>query len=86
MANVLVLDLSEREAQDRLWRRETDHIGQGGHYVRPRNPGLDTLIVDRYENLAGVSVVLAARFPANITPLNAEVLASLAIKSAHETC
>jgi hypothetical protein len=86
LANVLVLDLSEREAQDRLWRRETDHIGQGGHYVRPRNPGLDTLIVDRYENLAGVSVVLAARFPANITPLNAEVLASLAIKSAHETC
>ena len=34
--------------------------------------------------LAGISIVLAARFPANTTPLNAEVLASLAIKSAHE--
>lgn len=59
-------------------------FGKGGHYVLPQNPGLDTLIIDRYENLAGVSIVLAARFPANITPLNAEVLASLAIKSAHE--
>ena len=84
LAHILVVDLPEREAQDRLWRRETNRIGQGGHYVRPRNPGLDTLIIDRYENLAGVSVVLAARFPANITPLNAEVLANLAIKSAHE--
>jgi hypothetical protein len=28
--------------------------------------------------------VLAARLPANITPLNADVLATLAIKSAHE--
>jgi hypothetical protein len=78
------VDLSEREALDRLWRRETNRIGESGHYVHPRNPGLDTLIIDRYENLASVSVVLAARLPANITPLNADVLATLAIKSAHE--
>jgi cation transport regulator ChaC len=84
LALILVVDLSEREALDRLWRRETNRIGESGHYVHPRNPGLDTLIIDRYENLASVSVVLAARLPANITPLNADVLATLAIKSAHE--
>jgi hypothetical protein len=84
LAHILVVDLSEREPQDRLWRRETNRIGQGGHYVRPRNPDLDTLIIDRYENLPGIAIVLAARFPANITPLNPEVLANLAIMSAHE--
>jgi hypothetical protein len=84
LAHILVVDLSEREAQDRLWRRETNRIGQGGQYIGRRNPGLDTLIIDRYDNLAGVAIVLAARFPANITPLNHEVLATLAIKSAQE--
>lgn len=37
--------------------------------------------IDRYENFEGLSVVLAARFPATITPLAAEHLADLAIAS-----
>ena len=83
-AHILVVNLSEKEAKDRLWRRETDRIGQGGHYVDRRNPGPDTLSIDRYENLDGVAIVLAARFPANIAPLTAEALALLAIKSAQK--
>jgi hypothetical protein len=84
LAHVLIVNLSEKEAKDRFWRRETNRVGKGGHYVDRRNPGLDTLIIDRYENLGGVAIVLAARFPANIAPLTAETLAMLAIKSAQE--
>jgi cation transport regulator ChaC len=64
LANIFVVDLSEQEAKDRLWRRETDRVGQRGHYVERRNPGVDTLIIDRFDNLGGVALVLAARFPA----------------------
>jgi hypothetical protein len=82
---ILLVRTTERDAKDRLWRREVNRIGQGGHYVEHRNPGPNTLVIDRYEGLEGVPVVLAARFPANIRPLTAEHLAELAIKSAqHE--
>jgi hypothetical protein len=84
LAHILVVDLPEQEARDRLWRRETNRVGQGGHYVHRRNPGLDTLIIEPHENLGGVAIVLAARFAANIAPLNAEVLAALAIESAQK--
>jgi len=81
-ATILVLNVSEQEAKDRLWRREIHRVGGGGHYVRRANPGPNALIIDRYENVAGISIVLAARFQANIAPLTAESLAELAIKSA----
>jgi hypothetical protein len=84
LAHILVVDLPEQEARDRLWRRETNRVGQGGHYVDRLNPGLDTLIIERHENLGGVAIVLAARFAVNIAPLNAEVLAALAIESAQK--
>jgi hypothetical protein len=79
---ILLLDTTEQEAKNCLWRRETNKIGQGAHYVEHRNPGPDTLIISRHENLEGVPVVLAARFPSNITPLTPEHLAGLAIESA----
>jgi hypothetical protein len=81
-AQILMMNLSEREAKDRLWRREINKIGQSGHYVHHAHPGPNTLIIDRYENFEDVGVVLAARFPANITPVTATRLAELAIKSA----
>lgn len=80
-AHILLLDVVEQEAKDRLWRREIDKIGAGGHYVHRANPGPNTLIIDRYEDLGGVAVVLAARFAATIAPLTAEHLAELAIAS-----
>jgi len=83
LAQILLVNVSEQEAKDRLWRREIDKIGQGGHYVHRANPGLNTLIIDRYENFEGVDAVLAARFAATIVPLTAARLAELAITSAH---
>ena len=40
LAYILLVNLSEQEAKDRLWRREIDRVGQGGHYTladRPRD-------------------------------------------------
>jgi hypothetical protein len=79
---ILLVNVSEREAKDRLWRREIDKIGSGGHYIHRTDPGPNTLIIDRYENFEGIGVVLAARFPATIRPLTAVNLAELAIESA----
>ncbi len=68
-AQILLVSVSEQEAKDQLWRREIDRVGQGGHYALLSNPGPNKLIIDRYENFEGVSVVLAARFAATIVPL-----------------
>jgi hypothetical protein len=48
----------------------------------PCQSSRSTLIIDRYENLEGVDIVLAARFAATIVPLTAAHLAELAIESA----
>jgi hypothetical protein len=82
LAQILLVNVSEQEAKDRLWRREVNRVGQGGHYVHHANPGPDTLVIDRYENFEGVGVTLAARFAATIAPLTAVRLAELAIESA----
>lgn len=82
LGHILLVNVCEEEAKDRLWRREVDKIGLGGRYSDRIDPGPDTLIIDRYENFEGVGVVLAARFPATIRPLTAVHLAELAIKSA----
>jgi hypothetical protein len=81
-ATILVLNVSEREAMDRLWRREINKVGRGGHYVHHPSPGPNTLVIDRHENLGGVAVVFSARFAGTIVPLTAERLADLAIGSA----
>jgi hypothetical protein len=82
LGQVLLVDVSEEEAKDRLWRREVNKIGKGGHYVHHVDPGPNTLVIDRYENFQDVEVVLAARLPATIRPLTAVHLAELAIESA----
>jgi hypothetical protein len=82
LAQILLMNVSEKEAKDRLWRRETNRVGQGGHYVHRANPGPDTLVIDCYNNLERVRVVLVARFAATIAPLTAGHLAELAIESA----
>jgi hypothetical protein len=83
LGQILLVNVPEQEAKDRLWRRETNRIGQGGHYKHPANPGPNTLIIDRYAPFEDVEVVLAARFAATIVPpLTAAHLAELAIESA----
>jgi len=81
-AQLIVLNITEQEAKDRLWRRETRRT-EGKYTHRPK-PGPNTLIIDAYPRVGGVSVALAARLPANIEPLTPEELARLAIESAHK--
>lgn len=82
LAQILILNISEQEAKDRLWRREINKVGEGGHYRHSTNPGPNTLVIDRHENVGGIAVVFSARLPATISPLTAEHLAELAIESA----
>jgi hypothetical protein len=82
LAQILLLDVPESEAKDRLWRREIDKIGQGGHYREHENPGPNTLIIDTYRDFEGIGIVISARFAPTIVPLTAEHLAELAIRSA----
>lgn len=79
--HVLVLDVPESEATNRLWRRETRKVGSGRHYVPPPQIGPNTVVVKRLENFAGIKVVLYTEIAANVEPLNADTLATLAIKS-----
>jgi hypothetical protein len=81
-ARLLMLNVSEQEAKDRLWRREVNKVGLGGRYKHCDNPRPDTLIIERHENFEGVAVVFSTRFQATISPLTAERLAELAIESA----
>jgi cation transport regulator ChaC len=82
LGQILILNVSEQEAKDRLWRREINKVGHGGHYQHSDNPGPSTLTIDRHDNFEGVPIVFSARFPPTITPLTAEHLAQLAIESA----
>jgi hypothetical protein len=82
LAQILLVNISEEESKDRLWRRELNRVGQSGHYVQHENPGPNTLVIDHYESFEGVGIVIAARFAVTISPLTAVHLAELAIKSA----
>ena len=82
-AKILVLeDVSEAEATDMLWRRETRKEGDGKRYDPPTELDADTVLVERLEGFGGVDVVLYARIGANIPDPNPLKLAELAIRSA----
>ncbi|KPM17626.1 hypothetical protein VM77_10065 [Citromicrobium sp. JL31] len=81
LGQVFVLDASEGEAANRLWRRETRKVGSGRAYVPPKKIGPNTVVVRRLENFADVKVVLYTEIAANIVPLTAETLATHAIES-----
>ena len=82
-ARILVLNSSEDDAADMLYRRETGRIGQFDvKYVRPKQPGPNSVLVDRIEHFNGVDVVLYARIAATIANPTATKLAELAIASA----
>ena len=81
---LLVLDsaISLAEAKTLLWRRETRRECSGEQYSRPANPGPNQVIVECIENFAGCDVVLYTKIGRNISQLDADPLADLAIKSA----
>ena len=82
-AQIIVLKehISEADAQNLIWRRETRQIGTGRPYIAKEHPGANTTIVRRIENSGGVDIVFYTEIGANIEPLTSAELARLAIES-----
>ena len=81
---VLVLhdSVTETAAQDILYRRERNRVGNADRYadVDPTDP--DSAVLGRLEGFAGLDVVFHAALRANIDEPTPELLARLAIESA----
>jgi hypothetical protein len=84
LATIFEVSVSAEEAADIVYRREINRIGTGRRYVEPGEPTSDSVIIDRFADLAGFELVLCTRIGANISPLTGEILAKLAIQSARE--
>jgi hypothetical protein len=82
-ARIIVLrdEISEAEAQNMLWRRETRNAG---HSKRPTVAKPNSVLIDALSNFHGINTVYYTRIAPNINPLSATQLAELAIKSAKE--
>jgi hypothetical protein len=83
-AEIIVLEATEKLAKDALWRRETDNLGSSNGYIERATAGENTLLIERFENLDGLSVVFAAFFRATIANPTAARLAELAVASAKD--
>lgn len=79
---IFVLNVSEEDGANRLWRREISAVGSGRTYKRPAVVGENSVLVERLTDFEGLDVVLYTRIAANIAPLSAQKLAELAISSA----
>ncbi len=82
-AVILVLreGISEVNATNMLWRRETNRVG-GNQTYTPVNPGPNTVCIERLENFYNIAVVLYTKIAPNIHNLTSQRLADLAIRSA----
>lgn len=79
---VFVMDLSEADATDVLYRRERDKVGEMDiTYARPAKVTKNRVIVERLTKFAGLDVVVYTQIAATIEPLTADNLADLAIAS-----
>jgi hypothetical protein len=84
-ARILVLSASEDDAMHMLYRRETGRVGQMDvTYKRPKNPGRDSVLVERIEHFSCVNVVLYTSIAATIPNPTATKLTKLAIESARK--
>lgn len=81
LGKVMVLNLTEQEAANRLWWRETRKIGTGEIYRAAKNITMNTVVVERLENFGGVDVCLYTSIASNIEDLTPQNLARLAIAS-----
>lgn len=79
---VLNEEVSELQAMDRLWRRETNQVHSNRNYKPPSNPGPDDVIIEKLEDFHGIRIVLYTRIAPNIPDLTPRKLAELAIQSA----
>ena len=79
---VFVMDLSEAEATNVLYRREIGKVGEMERtYKRPERVTPKNVLVERLTNFGGLDVVLYTQIAATIDPLTAEHLADLAVAS-----
>jgi hypothetical protein len=85
-ATIFVLNdsISEHEAANILWRRETRQIGSGKQYKKPANPSPNSVLVAAVKNYKGLDSVLYTDFAESGKLVNptAEQLAELAVASA----
>jgi len=78
---VLKDSISEQEAEDMLWRRETRRVGSEEKYNQVTAPGENTVLVERVSGFSGLDIALYTKIAPNIASL-AQALARLAIRSA----
>ena len=81
-AQKLVVDLSRKEATDRLYRRETRKADSNISYVPPKTVTPNTVVVESLRSFEGVETVLYTKIGPNIEGLTATKLAELAVNSA----
>jgi len=69
-AHILVLKdgVSEKEATDILWRRETHQIGSNKEYKRPILPNKNKVFIERLEDFQNIDIVLYTYIGDNIDP------------------
>ena len=73
--------ISETEAKNMLWRRETNCFDTRKIYQPHANPGDNKVYAEPLEHFKGINVVYYTRIAANIQPLTPAHLAKLAIQS-----
>jgi hypothetical protein len=79
---VLREDVSDQEARDMLWRRETGRKGRLPNLAEHSNPGPNDVVIDNVVDFHGIRMVLYTRIASNIAPLTPQRLAELALRSA----
>jgi hypothetical protein len=87
-ATIFVLkdSISQQEAKNILWRRETRQVGSGKAYKRPANPGPSSVLVAVCKNFMGLDRVLYTDFAdsGKLEHPTATQLAELAVASARK--
>ena len=81
-AQILVVDLSPKEATDRLYRRERRKFDPDVFYIPPKVITSNTVVVESLRPFEGIETVLYTRIAANIEGLTATELAKHAVDSA----
>ncbi len=83
-ATILVLSdmVTQNQAEDLLWRRETRNESSDRHYRKTKTQTLDTVVIKSIADFEGLKTVLYTSIGANISNPTAEELAKLAIESA----
>jgi hypothetical protein len=85
-ATIFVLSdsISEQEAANILWRRETRQVGSGKSYKPSTHPGSNSVLVAAVKNYQGIDTILYTDFAdsGKLTNPTAQQLAELAVTSA----